>query len=79
MEYSPQPVFYFCYYSSLSRKRAIVTEEGGGGGGEKKKREKNFLDFWIFQKKLLIHPLVLAEALVNQLTRFLLISSVYID
>lgn len=78
MEYSPQPVFYFCYYSSLSRKRAIVTEEGGGGG-EKKKREKNFLDFWIFQKKLLIHPLVLAEALVNQLTRFLLISSVYID
>lgn len=46
MEYSPQPVFYFCYYSSLSRKRAIVTEEGGGGGGEEEKGEKlsRFLD-----------------------------------
>ena len=50
----------------MSRKRAIVTEKRVGGRGEKKKKkykEKNFLDFWIFQKKLLIHPLVPAEAL----------------
>ena len=55
----------------------IVTEEKGKKKKRRrrKKREKNFLDFWIFQKKLLIHPLVPAEALgkpVNQiLTHFL--------
>ena len=40
MEYSPQPVFYFCYYSSLSRKRAIVTEEKAKKKKKKKKKKK---------------------------------------
>lgn len=50
-------------------------KRGGKKEEEEKKKEKNFLGFWIFQKKLLIHRLVPAEVLgkpVNQiLTHFL--------
>ena len=53
MEYSPQPVFYFCYYSSLSRKRAIVTEEVGGGRGEEEEKGEKLSRFLDIPEKAL--------------------------
>lgn len=74
---SPQPTFYICHYSSLSRKRAIEKEEREKEKRKKKKRRK---PFWIFryipEEASLVSPLASAEALgepVNQiLTPFLI-------